>query len=92
MDCPRCGTELTSISIDGGSTAVYCDHCGFADIETSPVSAEPESETWDDALDRFHDAASDTNPEDTNGSIDADDNDDADENDTTQCADSESDS
>lgn len=64
MDCPRCGTELTTISIDGGSAAAYCDHCGFANIETSPAPAEPESETWDDAIERFHDtatAAVDTN-------------------------------
>lgn len=60
MHCPRCGTELTTISIDGGSTAVYCDQCGFANIETSPASVEPESETWDDALKRFHDTAADT--------------------------------
>ena len=55
MDCPRCGTELTTISIDGGSAAAYCDNCGFANIEMSPASAQPESETWDDALERFHD-------------------------------------
>ena len=60
MHCPRCGTELTTISIDGGSTAVYCDQCGFANIETSPASVEPESETWDDAFNRFHDATADT--------------------------------
>jgi len=64
MHCPRCGTELTTISIDGGSTAVYCDQCGFANIETSPTSVEPESETWDDAFKRFHDATADTDAED----------------------------
>ncbi|WP_172863923.1 hypothetical protein [Halorubrum trapanicum] len=51
-ECPRCGAELSSLSL-GAATAVACDDCGYADVEADH-SGEPEfAESWADALARF---------------------------------------
>jgi hypothetical protein len=56
MDCPRCGTRLTRISLNGEFQSVYCERCRFADIESDHTSASAGEETWDDALRRFRTA------------------------------------
>ncbi|GGI94049.1 hypothetical protein GCM10008995_00300 [Halobellus salinus] len=56
MDCPRCGTRLTWISLDGDLQSVYCEQCGFADVESDHTRASAAAETWDDALRRFRTA------------------------------------
>ena len=52
LECPRCGADLSSLSL-GGATAVGCDDCGYADVEADH-SGEPEfAESWADAIARF---------------------------------------
>lgn len=54
-ECPRCGADLSSLSL-GGATAVGCDDCGYADVEADH-SGEPEfAESWADALARFEES------------------------------------
>lgn len=53
MDCPRCGTRLTRISLNGDLQSAYCEQCGFADVESDHTRASAAGETWDDALRRF---------------------------------------
>lgn len=53
MDCPRCGTRLTRISLNGDLQSVYCEQCGFADVESDHTRVSTTGETWDDALRRF---------------------------------------
>ena len=66
MDCPRCGTPLTTIAIAGGdSEAAYCEHCRFSGV-TSEFESSPETaESWDEAVERFRrSAASRSDPGD----------------------------
>lgn len=56
MDCPRCGTRLTRISLNGELQSVYCERCRFADVESDHTKASTGGETWDDALRRFRTA------------------------------------
>jgi hypothetical protein len=63
MDCPRCGTRLTQISLNGELQSVYCERCRFADIESDHTSASAGEETWDDALRRFRMANAEGEPE-----------------------------
>jgi hypothetical protein len=93
MDCPRCGTRLTRISLNGEFQSVYCERCRFADIESDHTSASAGEETWDDALRRFRtanaeddaesepdndDAETEPNDEDPDGGTESDSNDSAD--------------
>ncbi|MDZ7849589.1 MAG: hypothetical protein U5K70_01810 [Halodesulfurarchaeum sp.] len=54
MDCPRCGTQLTEISIEDDGRAVYCEECSFADIESKHTPTPESEETWEDAFRRFY--------------------------------------
>ena len=56
MDCPRCGTRLTRISLNGDLQSAYCEQCGYADVESDHTRASAAGETWDDALRRFRTA------------------------------------
>jgi hypothetical protein len=51
-ECPRCGSALTTLAL-GGTEAVVCDDCGYADVEADH-SGEPRLvESWEEALERF---------------------------------------
>jgi endogenous inhibitor of DNA gyrase (YacG/DUF329 family) len=67
MDCPRCGTRLTRISL-GEFQSVYCERCRFADVESDHTRISDGEETWDDALRRFRTANAETAGE-SNGDI-----------------------
>ena len=56
MDCPRCGSGLTRISLNGEFESVYCEQCRFADVESDHTRASDDAETWNDALRRFRTA------------------------------------
>ena len=56
MDCPRCGSGLTRISLNGEFESVYCEQCRFADVESDHTRASDGAETWNDALRRFRTA------------------------------------
>jgi uncharacterized Zn finger protein (UPF0148 family) len=71
MDCPRCGTPLTRISLNGELQSVYCERCRFADIESDHTRVSAVGETWDDALRRFRTANADGSGE-SGESVDVD--------------------
>ncbi|MBB6646537.1 hypothetical protein [Halobellus ruber] len=68
MDCPRCGTRLTRISLNGEVQSVYCEQCRFADVESDHTRVSDGEETWDDALRRFRRANAETDGE-SNGDV-----------------------
>lgn len=52
LECPRCGTTLSTFDLDG-ATAVTCEGCGYAGVEADH-SGEPRLvESWEDAFARF---------------------------------------
>ncbi|PSP82343.1 hypothetical protein BRC83_09450 [Halobacteriales archaeon QS_1_68_17] len=54
MDCPRCGAQLLTYSLDE-RTAFVCEDCGYVGV---PADHEPEpepEESWGEALERFYD-------------------------------------
>lgn len=59
MECPRCGGSLTTFTL-AGSRATVCESCEYVGV---PADHRPEphdeSESWQEALERFHDGASD---------------------------------
>ncbi|AFK19804.1 hypothetical protein E6P09_01125 [Haloferax mediterranei ATCC 33500] len=59
MPCPRCSQHLSTLAFDGHA-ALYCERCGFADIEASHERDAPASESWDDAITRFRKQAAET--------------------------------
>jgi len=52
MDCPRCGARLSRLSL-GDRRSVYCEECGFADVESDHTRTSDGEETWADAIRRF---------------------------------------
>jgi len=54
MDCPRCGTQLTEIAIEDEGSAVYCEECNFANIESEHTLTKKSGETWEEAFRRFY--------------------------------------
>ncbi|WP_147435682.1 hypothetical protein [Halobellus sp. Atlit-38R] len=54
MECPRCGTTLTSYTRpEGEFVAVVCEQCGFANIPASHHGESIAEESWEHAIDRF---------------------------------------
>ncbi|WP_435074641.1 zinc finger domain-containing protein [Halorubrum sp. HHNYT27] len=52
LECPRCGTTLSTFAL-GGAAAVVCDDCGYAGVEADH-SGEPRLvESWEEAFARF---------------------------------------
>lgn len=52
-ECPRCGSTLERLSL-GDVTTVACSRCGFADVPVEMESEGRDFESWQDALERFH--------------------------------------
>ena len=52
-ECPRCGEPLERLSL-GDVTTVACNRCGFADVPVDIESEPIDFESWQDALERFH--------------------------------------
>jgi len=52
-DCPRCGALLELYSTDDGENAYVCADCGYADVPVEHRSEADETESWDEAFDRF---------------------------------------
>ena len=52
--CPRCGASLESITLEGVTTW-YCDDCGYADVPVEHSGEADDTESWQDALNRFYD-------------------------------------
>ncbi|MHC3437822.1 hypothetical protein ACYJ1Y_06870 [Natrialbaceae archaeon A-gly3] len=52
-ECPRCGEPLERLSL-GDVTTVACNRCGFADVPVEIESERRDIESWQDALERFH--------------------------------------
>jgi Zn ribbon nucleic-acid-binding protein len=55
MDCPQCEAEdaLTTYT-DGEREAFVCENCGYVGIPADHRGEAGESETWADAVSRFH--------------------------------------
>ena len=53
QECPRCGEPLERLSL-GDVTTVACSRCGFADVPVEIESQRRDIESWQDALERFH--------------------------------------
>jgi hypothetical protein len=54
MECPRCGTTLTSYARPQDEfLAVVCKQCGFADVPASHHGEGLSEESWEHAIDRF---------------------------------------
>jgi hypothetical protein len=54
MDCPQCGTALTTYALRGHE-ALVCERCGYVGIEADHHGTPREVESWHDALRRFYD-------------------------------------
>ncbi|RQG97015.1 zf-TFIIB domain-containing protein [Natrarchaeobius chitinivorans] len=54
-ECPRCQGSLERLALGDVST-VACPHCAYADIPVEHESAPAESESWQDAFNRFYEA------------------------------------
>lgn len=54
MDCPRCGSKITEYRL-GEEVAYNCTSCQFVNIQVDHGAETQSRETWDDAVDRFHD-------------------------------------
>lgn len=52
-ECPRCQTTLERLSL-GEVTTVACNRCGFADVPVEHRAEWQESESWQDAFNRFY--------------------------------------
>ena len=53
MACPRCGGALISYQL-GDAETVVCRDCVYVGITVDHTADGGETESWDDALDRFH--------------------------------------
>jgi hypothetical protein len=54
MDCPQCGTALTTYALRGHE-ALVCERCGYVGIEADHHGTAREAESWRDALRRYYD-------------------------------------
>ena len=54
MDCPQCGTALTTLSLQGHE-ALVCERCGYVGIDADHHGNRHPRESWHDALRRFYD-------------------------------------
>ena len=52
IECPRCGSELTTFAL-GGTEAIACDDCGFVGVEADHSGEPRVVESWEEALERF---------------------------------------
>jgi hypothetical protein len=53
MECPRCGEELTTFTLDG-NRSVVCEACEYVGVPADHHVDRGEGESWDEALERFH--------------------------------------
>ncbi|WP_136589702.1 TFIIB-type zinc ribbon-containing protein [Salinigranum halophilum] len=53
MDCPECGTPLTTYRLADREASV-CEQCGHVGIEAEHRAARARMETWTEALERFY--------------------------------------
>lgn len=53
-DCPRCEAALTTFTLSG-IEAFTCEKCGYVGVEVDHSGEPTGVESWDDALQRFHD-------------------------------------
>jgi len=51
-DCPRCGGALDRYSTDDAEKFV-CADCGYAGVPVEHTRDTEETESWEEALDRF---------------------------------------
>lgn len=54
MDCPQCGTALTTYTLQGHE-ALVCERCGYVGIDADHHGTRRSAESWHDALRRFYD-------------------------------------
>ena len=59
MDCPECGTPLTTYRLADREASV-CEQCGHVGIEAEHRAARARMETWTEALERFYGDATPT--------------------------------
>lgn len=52
-ECPRCGSALERLTL-GEATTINCNRCGYADVPVTHESEREETETWQDAIQRFY--------------------------------------
>ena len=53
MECPRCGGQLETYSLDG-EKAVGCGSCGYVGVDVEHYREPDDAESWDEALERFY--------------------------------------
>lgn len=51
-DCPRCGAALDEYATDETEEYV-CSDCGYAGVPVEHTSESEETESWDEAFERF---------------------------------------
>ena len=56
MACPRCGGSMITFSL-GDSSEATCGNCGYVGVPADHHAEPGESESWDEALDRFREEA-----------------------------------
>lgn len=57
LACPRCGDSVELWTFED-TTSVRCVACGYLGLETELSAPSPESESWDEAIERFRDQGS----------------------------------
>ena len=53
-DCPRCEATLTTLALSDVE-AFTCEECGYVGVEADHSGEPAAVESWEDALQRFHD-------------------------------------
>jgi len=54
MECPRCGETLDEYSLATGDAEEFvCEGCGYAGVPVEHHSEPEETETWEEAFERF---------------------------------------
>jgi DNA-directed RNA polymerase subunit M/transcription elongation factor TFIIS len=53
MVCPRCGGTLETYRLNDRES-LACADCGYVDSAVSHERAASKTESWEDALERFH--------------------------------------
>lgn len=51
--CPRCQSRLERLRM-GDVETLTCNRCGFADVPVDHESEREESESWQEAMNRFY--------------------------------------
>lgn len=64
MVCPRCGGPLVFYQL-GDAETMACQDCTYVGIAVDHTADGGERESWDDALDRFHEQHEQTGTDET---------------------------